>query len=194
MDGSLPYYTDGTDVFEWDTAFQADTGTVFAGCSMYGGAVSPDGSRLLCVEEYGPLKVYDTSDGSLLGTLNLGEAAVAVSPDGSKAYLPDGNIVEVVDLATVSDLPGNISMSGNGGRGIAIAPAQPEPTPTPTASPTPSPTPTPTATPTQAPAGLPPTGGEPASGNGLDLIPILLAAALAAAGGTVAFLTLRRQI
>ena len=181
-DGTLLYYTDGTDVLEWDTGSETLTGTTFSGCDMYGGRVSPDGSQLFCQEENGDLMVFDTSDGSLTGTVTTGATAVAVRGDGSRAYAPAGNVVEVVDAITVTDLPGNITMSGNGGRGIAIGP-EPQPTPTPT----PTPTPEPTATPTQAaPAALPPTGNEPPSaGNGWLYAVLAGALALAGAGGAL---------
>ena len=183
-EGTLLYYTDGTDVLEWDTGSEALTGTTFSGCDMYGGRVSPDGSKLFCKEEFGDLMVFDTSDGSLLGSVSIGGQAVDVSGDGTKAYLPTGAVTEVVDVATVTDLAGSIAMSGDGGRGIAIGP-EPQPTPTPT------PTPEPTATPTLAPIQLPPTGGTPASGAGVPYV--LLAAAMALLGAGGALVAVRRR-
>lgn len=49
--GTRLYYTDGTDAFEYNTVTETLTGTTFLGCSLYGGRVSPDGTRLYCVEE-----------------------------------------------------------------------------------------------------------------------------------------------
>jgi len=187
-DGTMLYYTDGTDVFEWDTGSEALTGTTFTGCDMYGGRVSPDGSKLFCKEEFGDLMVYDTSDGSPLGSVSIGGQAVDVSGDGTKAYLPTGSVTEVVDVATVTDLPGSIAMSGDGGRGIAVAPVVQEPTPTPTPTPTVEPTPTPT----QAPAQLPPTGTGPSGdGNGWPLVAVAMV--LLGAGGVSAFALAKRR-
>jgi len=121
--GTFLYYTDGTDVFEWDTVSETLTGTEFDGCDMYGGRISPDGSQLLCQVENGGLKVYDTSDGSLFDSVATDGTAVDVQPSGTRAYVPDGSVVKVVDLAEVKAagalLPG-IDTNGSGGRGIAI--------------------------------------------------------------------------
>ena len=156
--GTRLYYTDGTDVFEWNTGTQADTGTTFSGCNMYFGAVSPDGTQLYCQEEFGDLIIYDTSDGSLLATINTGGDAVAAGPDGTRAYVPVSGVVEVIDTVGLVDLPGDITMTGSGARGIAVGPPPSTPTPTPTATDTPTPTPTstpqltpPTSTPTLTP-------------------------------------------
>ena len=185
-DGTLLYYTDGTDVLEWDTGSETLTGTTISGCDMYGGRVSPDGSKLFCKEEFGNLMVYSTSDGSSLGGVSIGGQAVAVSGDGTKAYLPTGAVTEVVDVATVTDLPGSITMSGDGGRGIAIGP-EPQPTPTPTPTTVP-----PTPSPTQAaPIGLPPTGSGPQAGENIWLI--VVAIALMGAGGVSAFVMAKRR-
>ena len=132
--------------------------------------------------------VYSTSDGSLLGSVSIGGQAVAVSGDGAKAYLPTGAVTEVVDVATVTDLSGNITMSGDGGRGIAIGP-EPQPTPTPTPTPTTVP---PTPSPTQAgPIGLPPTGSGTQAGESIWLI--VVAVALMGAGGVSAFVMAKRR-
>ena len=188
--GTRLYYTDGTDVFEWDTGTQADTGTTFSGCEMYFGAVRPDGTQLYCQEEFGDLNIYDTSDGSLLASINTGGDAVAVGPDGTRAYVPVSGVVEVIDTVALMDLAGDITMSGSGARGIAIGPPPPTPTPTPTATavtvPTGTPQPGPTAT--VVVASLPLTGaGSAGSSGGLAwLIAALIGAALATTAGYTA--------
>ena len=192
--GTRLYYTDGTDVFEWDTGSQADTGTTFAGCEMYFGAVRPDGTQLYCQEESGDLIIYDTSSGNLLASIDTGGDAVAVSPDGTRAYVPQGDVVEVVDTVALVDLPGGITISASGGRGIAIGPPPPTPTPTPPATPPatavtiPTETPQPGATATVAAVSLPQTGAssDGSSGGLAWLIVALIGAALATTGGYAA--------
>ena len=187
--GTRLYYTDGTDVFEWDTGTQSLTGTTFSDCQMYFGAVSFDGSLLLCQEEFGPLRVYNTSDGTLVNSVDVGGTAVGIRGDGARAYVPNGSVVEVVDMATISDLPGSIAMTGSRGRGIAIGPTAPTPTPTP--SPSASPEPEQTAAPAAA---LPNTGGQPASVDSVAWLGLLAAAVAAAAvvGGALTFGRIRR--
>ena len=183
--GTRLYYTDGTDVFEWDTGTQSLTGTTFSSCEMYFGTVSADGSLLLCEEEFGPLMVFNTSDGSLVNSVDVGGTAVAIRGDGTRAYVPNGSVVEVVDMATISDLPGSIAMTGDRGRGIAIGPtAAPEPTPT--LSPAPTAAPTPAPTPTTAPEALPPTGGDPGT-SGLAPVAVGLGLTVALAGAWLVF-------
>lgn len=192
--GTRLYYTDGTDVFEWNTGTQSDTGTTYLACELYFGAVSPDGATLYCKVEFGDLRIYNVADGSLLASVATGGSAVALSADGSRAYVPAGSIVEVVDTAAMVDLSGDISMSGNGGRGIAIGPAQAVSTRTPTETSTGEPQPTIQATPTpQATAAaiaLPETG---ASGTGSSGAPAWLLFALLGAGlsATVGYAALR---
>jgi YVTN family beta-propeller protein len=120
--GTRMYYTDGVDSFELDTATGLDTGTAFLGCSLYNGALSPDDSRLYCVEESNNLRVYDVSDGNDVTNLMLGvgsAAGVAPNPDGSAVYVPvsnaggaliaavlqvDSTSLEVVDVLGVKSL------------------------------------------------------------------------------------------
>jgi len=115
--GTRLYYTDGSDALEYDTTTDSLTGTVFTGCAMYNGAVSPDGTRLYCVTESSFLLIYDTSDGSQLANIDLGAYSargVAVHPDGTRVYVPllGTQGVEVVDAINMVDLPGNIPISG----------------------------------------------------------------------------------
>jgi YVTN family beta-propeller protein len=89
--GTRLYYTNGTDVLEYDTGLSALTGTTYAGCNQYNGTVSADGTRLYCVSEGSSLRVYQTSDGTLLQDVALGgfsARGVALHPDGSRAYVP----------------------------------------------------------------------------------------------------------
>ena len=189
--GTHLYYTDGTNVFEWITESQSVTGTTFTGCNMYFGAVSPDGTRVFCQEESGDLIIYDIfSDGFPLASINTGGDAVAVGPDGTRAYVPVGGVVEVIDAAALADLPGDITMSGTGGRGIAIGPPPPTPTPTPTTTPTTGPTPEPQPSATVAAVVLPDTGAGSDGSNGGPawFILALIATGLA---GTASYTALR---
>src|SRR3989338_480443 len=113
--GTRLYYTDGTDTYEYDTDTSALTGTVFTGCDMYNGAVSPDGSRLYCVEEDSTLSIYNTSNGILLDTVALGGCCargVAVSLDGTRVYVPldDTDSVKVINADTMT-LSGDIPVT-----------------------------------------------------------------------------------
>jgi DNA-binding beta-propeller fold protein YncE len=132
--GTRLYYGDGTDAFEYDTFTGAPTGTKFENCDFYGAGLSPDGRRLFCVEESNNVKIYDTNNGMLLDDVDLGDnnaTAIAVHPDNSKAYIPisTADVVEVVDVELLQNLPGNITV-GDAPRGIAIANCtQPNPVP-----------------------------------------------------------------
>jgi CSLREA domain-containing protein len=130
--GTRLYYTDGSDTFEFNTVTDQLTGTVFSGCSLYGGALSRDETQLYCVEEGSELTVYSTATGSLVATITFSSGsarAVGVSPDGSKILVPISftSVVEVVDAATLTDLPGNIAVTGGSfprPRGIAVRSAE----------------------------------------------------------------------
>ena len=66
-----------------------------------GGA--PDGSALYVVNEgNGTVSMIDTGSGSLVAAVPVAAFIdLVVTPDGSRLYVPDGNVtVEVVDIAT----------------------------------------------------------------------------------------------
>ena len=200
--GTRLYYTDGTDAFEWNTGTQTDTGTTYLACELYFGAVSPDGATLYCKMEFGDLRIYNVADGSLLASVATGGSAVALHADGSRAYVPTGSVVEVVDTAAMVDLSGDIPMSGSGGRGIAIGPAQAVSTPTPTETPTGAPQPTLQATSqatpqaTAAAVALPDTGASGTGASGARAWPlfVLLGAGLSAIAGYAALRVRPRRL
>jgi YVTN family beta-propeller protein len=99
--GTRLYYGDGGNTVEYDTAMGLPTGKTFTGCELYNGALSPDDSRLFCVEEASTLEIYDVATGNLLGSpIPLGSSSatgVAALQTGSPVYVAvsSGSLVEV---------------------------------------------------------------------------------------------------
>ncbi|MFQ5737531.1 MAG: IPTL-CTERM sorting domain-containing protein [Acidobacteriota bacterium] len=117
--GTLLYYSDGTDGFQYDLIGGVNTGVTYANCELYNGAVTNDGSRLLCVNEDPNLLIFDTATGTELanvdlrsGSLFFSGTGVAVSPDDSLAVVGgDGSspqtakLIDLVSFTNLGDLP-----------------------------------------------------------------------------------------
>ncbi len=135
-------------------------------------------------------------------TSNIGVDGVVVKDgvDGANFYLYDPEDTADTGLSVPGDkMISHISFCYDEGEAT--------PTPTPTTTPTPTPTPTPgaeaspTPTPTalaavQEPEALPASGGTPADGSGLGILPLLLALsglAFLGGAGTLVAVKVRRQ-
>ena len=91
-------------------------------------AVSPDGTRLYLVSnnESQGFTVIDTSDNSVVTTVDLDARDLAVSPDGTRVYLAQDAAVAVVDTATnavIATIPvgsttfqGGVAVNSDGSR------------------------------------------------------------------------------
>ena len=133
--GTLLYYGDGDTVIEYNTVTGVPTGREYADCVMYNGAISPDGSRLYCVEgdqgaggddlfiydiavPGGPIDVVDLMDSTARG--------VAVSKDGARAFVPLNDVLKVVDTVTFNLMP-DIDLTCEDARDIVIVQEIPPP-------------------------------------------------------------------
>jgi YVTN family beta-propeller protein len=109
-DGSKLYVSDGPKVLVVDTATDAVATTITLSGTGYSGngamALTPDGTQLYAVGYTGTsdaLSAIDTATDTVTATITTPvAAAVAVSPDGTQAYLTNGslNTVSVIDTAT----------------------------------------------------------------------------------------------
>ncbi len=130
--GTLLYYGDGSTVIEYDIAMGAPTGNEYDDCTMYNGAISPDGSRLYCVEDSDDLFIYDiANDGAPLQVIDLGNSdatGVAVSSDGARVFVAFGNEgLKVVDTTTFDVT--EIDLTCTDARDIVIVQEIPPPPP-----------------------------------------------------------------
>ena len=127
-------------------------------------------------------------DGTLIHTIVL----TALS-DQSYGFQREGGLNDIAGISIQNDDGGGIGFDNLCHDVAGVVGQPPTPTPTPTATPAPSPaataTPTPTPTPTEAPAALPPTGGQPSGGNGsLPWLAVAAGAlALVSGGGWLAY-------
>ena len=129
-------------------------------------------------------------DGTLIHTIVL----TALS-DQSYGFQREGGLKDIAGISVQNDDGGGIGFDNlcHDVAGVVGQPPTPTPTPTPTPAPSPAatatPTPTPTPTPTQAPAALPPTGGQPSGGSGsLPWLAFAASAlALVSGGGWLAY-------
>ena len=153
----------------------------------------------------GPLTVtiINLTETTFDWTSNIGVDAVVVKNgvEGANLYVYDPPTEETAD--TELSVPGENNISHIS---FCYDEGEATPTPTPTTTPTPTPTPaaeaSPTPTPTalaavQEPEALPASGGTPADGSGLGILPLLLAlsglAFLGGAGTLVAAKVRRRR-
>jgi YVTN family beta-propeller protein len=89
-------------------------------------AITPDGGRLLVTNFHdGSLTVIDTATNTVVKTLAVGQmpADVAISPDGSLAYVPNLDWTATVIDMVATDVLTTISVPGGGGSfAVAFAP------------------------------------------------------------------------
>jgi len=120
--GTFLYYGDGNTVIQYSIAGGAPTTIEYDGCRMYGGAISPSGDRLYCVDDSNELDIFSTSSGNLIMTVALtggsGAPAVAVSCDGAFAYVPNGDQLNIVNTATFN--LETVILTCTNGRGIVV--------------------------------------------------------------------------
>jgi YVTN family beta-propeller protein len=114
-DGSTVYVTDAQSntISVIDASTHAVTATIPAGASPQSVVISPDGGTLYVADsgdvsddEAGTITVISTATDGITGTISMGDyagaAAVALSPDGTTAYVAnaESNAVSVIDLTT----------------------------------------------------------------------------------------------
>ncbi len=128
--GTLLYYTDGTDVIQYNTVTGMNTGITYLGCDMQNGALSPSSDRLYCVDEGDELFIYSIGGGppiQVVDLMSFSAWGVAVSPDGARAFVPLDDVLKVVD--TVTFAVSEIDLTCTTARDIVIVQEIPIPPP-----------------------------------------------------------------
>jgi YVTN family beta-propeller protein len=104
------YFSPG-EILVLDTSTFKYTAAISIPAGMGTMALTPDGSTLVYTTNFGRVQLLSTGKYALLGTVHLAPAnglldGLALSPDGSTAYVTDGvnNLLLVVNLTTQTQL------------------------------------------------------------------------------------------
>ena len=127
-DGARAYVTNAgdCDISVIDTASNTAIATVGLGDTEPGfPAITPDGKSLYIPDVFrGNVLVLSTSTNTVTATIPMssGPFAVAITPDGSRAYVLGGGNVTVVDTATNTVVGGPISVPTGQVEGVLLYP------------------------------------------------------------------------
>lgn len=142
-DGAFVYITQDNRVKVVNTATRSVVATIPVGYLAWEIAITPDGASAYVTASYDSVSVIDTATRTVVATIpsttpaKAGTFCVAISPDGTRAYLthheepgsyPPSH-VSVIDTKTRT-VVATIPVEGSGVWGVAVAPRPPNAPPT----------------------------------------------------------------